>query len=250
MKSIMFVLLTFFVGLVYAQDIAVQKDNTLKPGKGNFVTELNFNPFQGNLSLNNSINQIKGRYYIDDKLVLRLGLGLSVVDSAISYGNPYGAESYYNSNNRKSTAIDINIGLEKHFKGTGRLSPYIGIDLSYGTKSASQNIVTTPYEMDIKNGWMELIYFQSGSGFYSSTQIVANAYNRFGAFAVAGFDFYMAKNFFVGYEFNLGYFKTNFKSPDITVTGQNPGYSSYVSENKSTTFKSSLINGIRVGYAF
>lgn len=234
-----------------AQTSPVTETEGLKSTKGSFVTELNFNPFKGNLSLNNALNQIKGRYFIQDDLALRLGVGINVADSSANYGSPYGTNSYFNTNKVKSTGLDFNFGLEKHFKGTARLSPYIGFDLSYGTKRTKQELSTTAYTLDVKNAWMEVLYQpNSNGGYYSTMQFVPNGYTRFGAYAVAGFDFYVSKGFFVGYEFNLGYLQTKFKKPDIMVKGTDPGYSSYISDTKTKSFKSSLVNGVRVGYAF
>ncbi|WP_159730580.1 hypothetical protein [Sphingobacterium sp. 18053] len=236
--------------IAYAQTSLDKDVEGVKSRKGSFVTELNFNPFKGNLSLNNALNQIKGRYFVQDDLALRLGIGINVLDSAANYGNPYGTNGYFNSNTKKSTGFDVNFGIEKHFKGSSRLSPYIGFDLSIGSKSSKQELSTSAYTMNLKNAWMEVIYQQTNNGYYSSMQLVPNAYTRFGAYAVAGFDFYVSKGLFVGYEFNLGYLQTKYKKPDITVTGTDPGYGSYISENKTKTFKSSLVNGLRVGYAF
>lgn len=234
-----------------AQTTADTGTEGLKSRKGNFVTELNFNPFKGNLSLNNALNQIKGRYFVQDDLALRLGVGINVLDSAANYGKPYGTTGFFNSNDRKGTGFDFNFGIEKHFKGTSRLSPYIGFDLSIGTKRTKQSLSTSSYTMDLKNAWMEVIYQPTNNGgYFSSMQLVPNGYTRLGAYAVAGFDFYVSKGLYVGYEFNLGYLNTKYKKPDITVTGTDPGYASYVSENKTKTFKSSLVNGVRVGYAF
>lgn len=251
MKRILFaVLMMMLSNLTFAKFSSLSDTTSFKPTKGTLTTELNFNPFKGNLSLNNALNQIKARYFVADDVALRLGFGIDLIDSAVNYGNPYGTQSYFNSSDRKRTGVDINIGIEKHFPGTKRLSPYVGIDLSWGKRSSKQHISTSAYEMNIKNGWMDIVYIANGSYNYSSTQIVQNAYTRFGAYAFAGFDFYLAKNLFLGYEFNLGYLKTDYKTPDVTVTGQNPNIGTYVSNNSTKSFKSSVINGIRLGYSF
>jgi len=251
MKRILSAILLLGVARVaYAQTPVDNQNEGIKSKKGSFVTELNFNPFKGNLSLNNALNQIKGRYFIQDDLALRLGIGIDVLDSAANYGNPYGTNGYFNSNNRKSTALDINFGIEKHFKGSSRLSPYIGFDISIGSKTTKQELSTSAYTMNLKNATMEVIYQQTNNGYYTSMQLVPNGYTRFGGYAVAGFDFYVSKGLFVGYEFNLGYLHTKYKKPDVTVTGTDPGYGSYISENKTKTFKSALVNGVRVGYSF
>lgn len=233
-----------------AQDSKTSENNDFKPQKGSFATELNFNPFRGNLSLNNVLNQVKGRYFVNSNLALRLGLNVNTIDSNLNYGNPYGTQASFSIDERKSTSIGLSLGIEKHFKGTKRLSPYIGADVFWGTKSAEQSISNNASTTNVKNGWLEVSYYQSGSSVYYSYRIMEGAYTQFGVSAIAGFDFYMAKNFFLGYEFNLGYSKTNFKSPEVTATGQNTGITNYYSDNSTSKFGTSLVNGIRIGYIF
>lgn len=236
-----------------AQESNTTENSDFKPLKGDFATELNFNPFKGNLSFNNVLNQVKGRYFIHPQLALRLGININTLDSALNYGNPYGTQANFNSDERKSTSFGLSIGIEKHFKGTKRLSPYIGADLFWGTKSASQEMRNSASTTTVKNGWLNYQYVQSLTPpYYYSTVInmIEGAYNRFGISAVAGFDYYVAKNFFLGYEFNLGYSKTNYKTPEVTVTGQNVTTPNFYSNNATSKFGTSLVNGIRVGYIF
>lgn len=244
-------LLTVALAMATLYTSAQESENSdFKPTKGSFATELNFNPFRGNLSFSNVLNQIKGRYFLSPQLALRLGLNVNTLDSAQNYGNPYGTQASFSSDDRKSTSFGLNIGVEKHFKGTKRLSPYIGADLFWGTKSAKQEMSNNASTTTIKNGWLEVAYYQSGTGYYTTSRIVEAAYTRFGLTVVAGFDFYMAKNFFLGYEFNLGYSKTDYKSPEVTITGQNTSIPNYYSNNSTGKFGTSLVNGIRIGYIF
>ncbi len=233
---------------------SAQESNTensdLKPTKGDFATELNFNPFKGNLSFNNVLNQVKGRLFIKPNVALRLGFNVGVLDSTLNYGNPYGTQSSFSSDERSSTNFGLNFGIEKHFKGTRRLSPYIGADLFWGTKSSKQDIANNASSISIKNGWLDVQYYQSGNTVITSYRVSEAAYQRYGINVVAGFDFYMAKNFFLGYEFNLGYSKTNYKSPEVVATGQNTSLPAYYSNNATNKFGTSLVNGIRVGYIF
>jgi hypothetical protein len=233
-----------------AQDSTTSENTDLKSSKGSFATELNFNPFKGNLSFNNVLNQIKGRYFISSNLALRLGFNVNTIDSNLNYGNPYGTQSSFSSDERKSTSFGLNVGIEKHFKGTKRLSPYIGADVFWGTQSAKQSLSNSGSTTNVKNGWIESTYYTNGTSYLYSYRIVQGAYTQFGLSAVAGFDFYMAKNFFLGYEFNLGYSKTDYKSPEVTTTGQNATPINYYSNNSTNKFGTSLVNGIRIGYIF
>lgn len=229
---------------------------SFKPTTGSIVTELNFNPFKGNLSLNNSLNQIKVRYFISPDVALRLGFNASKKDSTANVNNPYGPQSVFIKNERKSALIDLNFGVEKHFKGTKRLSPYVAADFSISSKSASQEITDNGSTTSIKNGWLETIFVPNNQSYYTYTQLQENAYTRYGINLIAGFDFYVAKDFFFGYEFNFNLSKTEYKNITATVTGQNtttgqPNTNYNDTGKKSaSTFGPTLINGVRIGYSF
>ncbi|PVH26397.1 hypothetical protein [Sphingobacterium corticibacter] len=238
-----------FAGLFMQWGFAQNHDDGgLKSRKGNFSTELNINPFKANLSLNNALNQMKVRYFIQDDLALRLGVGINVIDSTWSSGAPYSADSYFISTANKQSAADFTIGIEKHFPGTQRLSPYIGADLSWGVQSSNQKVTTNATTFEIDNGLLDMSFNPNlpiGRGL-----LIPNGYTRFGAVAIVGFDFYMAKNFFVGYEFNVGYNRLKYKTPTIESIGENGGIVDLVSNSSVTSFKTSLMNGIRIGYTF
>ncbi|WP_256006029.1 outer membrane beta-barrel protein [Pedobacter deserti] len=224
-------------------------EQSFKPIAGSVSTELNFNPFRGNLSLNNALNQIKFRYFAKSDLALRLGLHFSTIDTVANRGSSYGTQSTFSKDERKGTIFDVNLGVEKHFKGTSRLSPYIGADFTFGMRTASQDLVNNQVTYNIKNAWAETVYI--GQPPYYTQQVVQLAYNRFGITAVAGFDFYLARNLFLGYEFNLSYLKTNYKLPEIKITGNGqPAQPPVDGKNESSAFGTSLMNGIRIGYTF
>jgi len=223
---------------------------TFKPVKGSFVTELNFNPFKGNLSLNNSLNQIKVRYFAENDLAVRLGFHVSSRDSVLNSGIPYGTQSTFTKSERKSTTFAVNLGFEKHFKGTSRLSPYLGADVVFSKRSSSQKLVNNQVTTETTNAWTQEIYINQPPYYYIQ-QITEEAYSKYGITAVAGFDLYLARKFFLGYEFNFGYMKTDYKFPEVRVTGNNqPAQPVMEGTRQSSGFGTSLMNGIRVGYAF
>lgn len=244
-KTLLLFALALYTTVVNAQ---TSEDSDFKPQAKSISTELNFNPFKGNLSLNNALNQIKARYFLTQGLALRLGFNISTKDSVMNAGTPYGVQGLYATNERKSNTLGLNFGIEKHFKGTKRLSPYIGFDLSISKRSASHEIVSNAYTVSVKNGWVDLVLNSGGSPYIS--RVLENSYSQYGATAVAGFDFYMAKNFFLGYEFNLSYVKTSYETPEIAITGPQITNPNYISNNSSSALGTSLVNGIRIGYSF
>src|SRR4051812_42391420 len=92
----------------FAQATKVDTQKSLKPDAGNLTTELNVNPFNGQINLNNSLNQIKFRYFTTPTVALRVGFNVSRIDSSYKVDNAYGTNSYFNNDTKKSTTIGLN----------------------------------------------------------------------------------------------------------------------------------------------
>jgi len=250
MKKTILIVASLFATLgSFAQTTKVDSSNNLKPNAKSFTTELNINPLKGQVNLNNSLNQIKFRYFTSPTVALRLGFNISRVDSVNNVNNPYGVNSFFNNDEKTSTTIGVNLGIEKHFLGTKRLSPYIGADLSITNKSAGETASNNQSTTTVTNGWY-YVYYNSGTN-TTITGTQQNAYTRYGLNLFTGFDFYIAKHFFFGYEFNYSISKTNWKEVSIIATpSTGTNTSNYSTKNSNLTFGPSLINGIRLGYSF
>ncbi|MBS1507508.1 MAG: hypothetical protein JSS79_12755 [Bacteroidetes bacterium] len=208
--------------------IKAQAQDTLKAKAKSISTELNVNLFQGSLSFNNALQQIKVRYFRTDDVAYRFGF----IGSYNQYNNQTPTQ-----NTQKTGTFGVNLGLEKHFKGTRRLSPYIGAELSFVAKWSKQVFDYGSSQRIIKGGWIE-----QTSGSY--TQL---GYFRYGANFVSGFDYYPAKNFFFGYEFTFQLYRKSYSDVDdgngTIINGTLKGSSEFF-------IGPNLINGIRLGYIF
>ncbi|MFN2430938.1 MAG: hypothetical protein ABR574_13040, partial [Cryomorphaceae bacterium] len=98
--------------------------------------------------------------------------------------------------------ISVNIGIENHFAGTDRLSPYVGVVGIVGFSNST-----------------EKSEFLSGTDIEEGT--TKNGSLSFGANAVAGCDFYFADNIYIGAELGFGaLFTTEFDTKqESTVEG-------------------------------
>jgi hypothetical protein len=233
----------------------VANEDVFKARGRNFVTELNINPFQGNLSLNNALNQIKLRYFMADHTALRLGFSASSLKDNNSAFSPYGTTPFTNTEVKKTTTVSINAGLEKHFAGTRRLSPYLGAEVMLAKKSSLHDITNSEGSTKIEGAWRQ----QSYSGGPNYPVLVSGygerAYFRYGMNLVTGFDFYMAKHFYFGYEITFGLSITKYSDIDtstIYTSGNTNPYENrmFDYDDKSFSLGPNLINGIRLGYAF
>ncbi len=241
--------------LTYAQD-------TLKTCARSWTAELNVNPFQGQISLNNALNQIKVRYFTTDKFAYRLAFNINNIRKDNGQSNVYGTSPIENSDIKKSTTFGLNLGFEKHLAGTRRLSPYLGAEIAYGSKNANETIDSKQSTTDIKGGWQstQVLQYNNGNGtyyYYTTVNNTDNGYHSYGVNLVTGFDYYVAKNFFFGYEMLFGYNYTKYTKIETTYTPK-PGQENQTSGNasqpdftgKEHSFGPKIINGIRLGYTF
>ncbi|MRX46411.1 hypothetical protein [Pedobacter puniceum] len=226
-------------------DSTKNKPEHLKANKGTFSTELNVNPFNGQVNLNNSLNQIKVRYFISDLIALRLGLNVNVIKDLEDNNNPYGTNPFRYYYEKKSTKTSVNFGLEKHFKGTKRLSPYFGVDVSLENFSASSDFDNQQLTLNTKNIWI-IVNSNNQQTFYSLNN---RAYFQYGLNVFTGFDYYISKNFFFGYELGYGFAHIAYKTPEINSSGST-NVNFYSSEYTSFNVGTRLLNGIRLGYNF
>lgn len=214
--------------LVLAVSITTgQHQDTLKARPKAISVELNINPLEGSLSFNNALQQIKIRYFKTNDVAYRIAFNGSL-------------KQFHNTapvdNIQKTGTFGVNVGLEKHMKGTRRLSPYIGAELSLFAKWSKENL----------NGWRVI----DGGWItdpYSNTAYTELGYFRYGVNLISGFDYYPAKNFYFGYEFAFQIYQKNYT--DVQDSSGSTNYGSYKGGSEFYVGPN-LINGIRLGYIF
>lgn len=243
---------------IYAQRTTSDTSETsfLKPVKTNLAAELSINPFNGSLNLNNALNQIKVRKFISDNYALRIGFNANKISNNQETGNPYGTNPTINKSERNSTTLGLNLGFERHFKGTKKLSPYIGADLVLADKSSKQETTNGQVVSTLEGAWATssytTIYDSNGNPHIVQTQQPSElAYFQYGVKLVSGFDFYISRHFFLGAEINIGFTQTNYKDIKYTQTGTtgNPSQNTNIDQkNQSFNIGTNVYNGIRLGY--
>lgn len=188
-----------------------------KPTSGNITTEVLFNNF-GSINLNSGL--IRGRYFLSDASALRLSAGIN-----------YDYDKISDEAHARVIGITLAPGIEKHFAGTERLSPYIGAELPISLQSAR-------YEDD--NVEIE--------GSTSSNQYAGNrSFVAVGLNAVAGTDFYVARNFYLGFEVGLGLRYQ--KNGDVEIN-RNIGSDETIEGTHGINFSPFVNGGLRIGFVF
>lgn len=229
----------------------IQAQDTLKTSLKGWSTELNFNPFDGSLALNNANGQIKIRKFLPNDIALRLAFTLSYKNDASQMTDAYGAYPIDTKDKKQSFLLAVNFGTEKHFKSTPRLSPYIGWDLGVGYKKSQEEFDVNSNTKTIKGAWQISALNYSGQNYYYTTNYVERGFWSVGANALTGFDFYMAKNFYFGYEISFGIEYLKYSTIEVTKDTDFPDTGTYPDQDGSSwKIGPRLVNGIRVGYTF
>lgn len=234
------------VAVAVSQDSLKRLHDVLKPSARNVTMELNINPFRGDLSLNNALNQIKLRYFTSDNFAIRLGFNVDVKKKDATVTNPYGTNPFISDESKKYTGVGVNIGVEKHFPGTRRLSPYIAAEFSFANKFSTYTLNDGTVKTKIEGAWRSTTFVNNGFVYGYEER----GYIKYGIGLLAGFDFYIAKNFFVGYEAAFQFSNIEYTDIDITTTGSSFPPDSPDTKETEVSVGPSLLNGIRIGYVF
>ncbi len=185
--------------------------------------------------------QLKFRYFLQDQIALRAGVNLSQHAETNKIYEAGGSGTGFEKN--MTSIWGINAGLEKHFTGTGRLSTYVGADVSLQIVGASAKRENTADGTNFTDGESEKLKGYNYNG--------NNGSFGFGLRAVTGADYYFVDKVYLGAEFGWGFAAMkDSKTKTETTTG---GTTTTV-ETKTTggTFDlmPSLTAGVRIGYRF
>jgi hypothetical protein len=177
-------ILTLLVGIVA---ISVSQAQDFKPAGGEKNLEVQFAPLGGSPI---SIGGIRYRQFSSPTSALRATafVGYSSTSEVTQDEDKKDGNTDEELKDR-STQFDFAIrpGIEKHFAGTDRLSPYVGAELDLAIRTTSETSER-----------------QDGTTIKKDKITGRNGFTRIGANAVAGFDYYFAKHVYVGAELGIG----------------------------------------------
>ncbi|MEY4002858.1 MAG: hypothetical protein RIT07_900 [Bacteroidota bacterium] len=205
-----------------------------KPEEKNVTTELGISPGNGG----NTVNTfgINGRYFVKTNLALVLGLGASYsqdIDNFAENADGTGEEGSFTSRSRYT---EIALGVQKHFSGTSRLSPFMGADLLIGADGSHQ-------EGDDANS----------SGYIKNYSYERDAQAvQAGIRATLGFDFWVAKGMYVGAIYHPLIIVTQMQGDTETTSGSNGSTTKTVNPGGIYSSLSTFgqVGSIRVGWLF
>ena len=218
-------------GLMNAQE---ETTSAYKPVTGTITTEVNLNGGLNNANFNLNTGALKFRYFLKDDMALRLGLGInSDKNETVDNSDPTNVATLINKNSNNL----INLGIEKHFAGSERLSTYAGADLLIGFKGASAEVTANGYSLNVDGANID-----PATGDYEG-----NASTDLGFRLFTGADYYITKKVFLGVEAGLNFLTSSQKDIEITETGS-PNEN--IAGGKSGGFSTNVIGGVRIGFQF
>lgn len=153
-----------------------------KPATGERTLEVNFAPLGGTPV---SIGGIKYRSFGTETSAFRLGVFLGHGSTA-TITQDADTNAVELKDKKSTTTISIQPGIEKHFAGTERLSPYIGGVLSLGYGMTSERVESQQPNRAV------------------GARITKGGTLDIGLNAVAGFDYYVAEKLYLGTEIGFG----------------------------------------------
>jgi hypothetical protein len=236
--------------LLFTSNNSIAQDTIQSKLKG-WSTELNFNPFDGSLSLNNANAQIKIRKFSPNGNAVRIAFTLGYKSITDKLDNVYGSSPISSSDQKQYFQLAVNIGTEKHFRSSRRLSPYIGWEAGLGFKVSKEEMKINSSTRTIKGAWETRELYYAGQGYYYNTDYVERGFISVGAKVLTGFDFYMAKDFYFGYEIGFGLDYTKYSKIIVTRDSSFPDQANYPDYTGSSwDIGPRLVNGIRIGFIF
>jgi hypothetical protein len=214
-----------------------------KPTTGSKTAEVVLNFQTGTSAISYDLpGELRLRYFMKDDMAIRVRLGLGSSSSTDKIADAAGTTTAEIKTN-SGFGIMLAPGIEKHFAGTSKLSPFVGAQLMIGFSTAATTEVTNadnpvPTAADVKNG--------------DSYKLDAGSNLGFGLGLIMGADYYITDGIFVGGEMGLGLFNMT-SNGDGSINTKTGG----VSAPELKTLGSSSFDlfgvstgGVRLGYRF
>lgn len=209
-----------------------------KPTAGSKTAEVVLNFQTGTSAISYSLpGELRLRYFMKDDMAIRVRLGLGSTSSTSKVADGAGTTTAEVKTN-SGFGIMLAPGVEKHFAGTSKLSPFVGAQLmiNYSTAATvevSNAATPNPSAGDVKSGDS----FKSDGG----------SRLGLGLGLIMGADYYITDGIFVGGEMGLGLF-------NMTSNGDGSVKTNSVEQKTlgSSTFDLFGVStgGVRLGYRF
>ncbi|TXI76934.1 MAG: hypothetical protein E6Q44_14705 [Flavobacteriales bacterium] len=202
-----------------------------KPAAGERTLEVNFAPLGGTPV---SIGGIKYRSFSSETTAFRVGVFLGFSNTTkVTQDENSQTQMLELKEKNGSTTISLQPGIEKHFAGTERLSPYIGgvLNIGYGMTSKKE---------------------ESQQGTSVGTTTTKGGSLDLGLNAVAGFDYYVAEKLYLGTEIGFGVGMTSDLTNKVSYDNIPGAQDSESKKDNQSKFNigPNVVGQLRLGWVF
>lgn len=214
-----------------------------KPIKGERSAEVNLNFQTGAAAISYDLPaELRFRYFLKDNVALRLRLGMNASSNKYAISNPQGT-IISEVVSKTGFGFTFAPGIEKHFVGTKKLSPFMGAQIAMSLSGGDRkDISNSGYANPSNNLVIEGDYYHSKSG----SKFALNLGGYMGA------DYYFAEHIYLGAEFGIGLFgmsKTSEGSERYVRLGDSELTGKTLSSSSSRLF--GVYSGaVRLGFIF
>ena len=216
---------------------AQEATSEFKPAAGANNLELNFIPLNGKPI---SITNIRFRRFTSATTAIRLGVGFSLATTKNDTARTSVVAPTTTINTTSKTSKfgwNIKPGIEKHFAGTNRLSPYVGAELDLAGQSSKEVNETIVGPTDTKVTT-------------TSKNKKKGGFMRIGANALAGFDCYITKHLYLGTEFGFGLQFVKYSDLKVTTDPAPATATPDVAQGSEFNLGPNFNSAIRLGFIF
>jgi hypothetical protein len=230
--------LILFVSIILFGNLLAQK-----PIKGERSAEVNLNFQTGAAAISYDLPaELRFRYFLKDNVALRLRLGMNYSSNKYAISNPQGT-IISEVVSKTGFGFTFAPGIEKHFVGTKKLSPFMGAQIAMSLSGGDRKDVSNSgYANPSNNLVIEGDYYHSKSG----SKFALNLGGYMGA------DYYFAEHIYLGAEFGIGLFgmsKTSEGSERYVRLGDSELTGKTLSSSSSRLF--GVYSGaVRLGFIF
>lgn len=216
------------------QEVEDQKvTNEFKADQGKIMAEIGFSPISATIDDVNLIGgQLRGVYVASDKIKIRLGLGFGIhkEEQERGVGEDWSKETLGVS------LVTINPGFSYSFSGTSKLEPYIGLEVGFGTSAS-------------KHEYEYMVQGEKTSESY--TNYYDTGINLFSVSGLTGFNYYFAKNIFIGTELGLAFVVNVHKDSYAEIKTEEMTNKKDLDKKAHTfDFYPTFVPTLRLGWAF
>lgn len=250
MKSFILTL-SFAIATVYVAFAQDGAKPSVVPARKSIMVELNAHPFSETGVF--SLDRLQAKYWLSDRFVLRAGFEYDQKRNNLRASDYDPDELYKDTYLERTNLFGIHAGLEYRILKNAKISPYVGLDLSYRRKSTHAEYVSNSlrnndlyvtYE-ELDGGWAvyEMVYSSYFGIYYQlAAYDMERAFREFAFNMLFGTDFYFVKNMYLGFELGLAYNNRVLQKVELeTITD----YTGNPSSNKKTVLLPQRTQGFK-----